>query len=71
LSDRNRKFEGVVAVFWIVSIIVLLAVLGWAGWFDRRRARSGKSPFSAALVRREQGHADSAGGGGWVPRGGG
>jgi hypothetical protein len=58
-------------VFWIVSIMVLLALMGWAGWYDRRRARAGKGWFSDAAVRREQGRADSQGGGGWAPRGGG
>jgi hypothetical protein len=51
--------------------MVLLALMGWAGWYDRRRARAGKGWFSDAAVRREQGRADSQGGGGWAPRGGG
>lgn len=63
--------KGVVAVVWIVALIVLLALLGWAGWYDRRRVRLGKGRFAAESVRRAQGRADSAGGGGWAPRGGG
>jgi hypothetical protein len=63
--------KGVVAVFWIVTLIVLGVLFGWAGWYDWRRRGVRRGGLSGDSLRQAQGRADSPGGGGWAPRGGG
>lgn len=58
-------------MFWIVTLILLAAVLGWAAWYDWRRKGVWKNGYRLESPRDAQGRSDSMGGGGWAPRGGG
>lgn len=71
LTVCSRCSKGVVAVFWIVTLILLGVLLGWAGWYDWRRRGALRTGLSGQSLRAEQGRADAQGGGGWAPRGGG
>jgi hypothetical protein len=61
----------VVAVFWIFTLILLGVLLGWAGWYDWRQRGVLRGGLSRHSLSQTQGRADSQGGGGWAPRGGG